>query len=258
MEQNKLGFPLTYSKLHEYYDLLSASQNDIDAKNRFIDKILSPHKVETVLDFTCGTGAQLFGLTKFGYEMTGVDLSPFLLKIARDKAQEQKLDLELIEGDMREIKVGNFDSIITIFNAIGHLTKADFERGIRNIHRNLKVGGLYVFDIFNLNAMTDDTVKNLEMGVRKTVNDTKIYHVQNSKINRENGHLTSSDCFVLQKGCSKPKVFKDKFTLQIYTAEELREILVRNGFKVLGQYGIDGSKLLEHKTMNILTVAKKD
>ena len=44
MEQNKLGFPLTYSKLHEYYDLLSASQNDIDAKNRFIDKVLARTK----------------------------------------------------------------------------------------------------------------------------------------------------------------------------------------------------------------------
>ncbi len=257
MGKNQLGFPLTYSKLYKYYDLLSASQDEIDRKNYFIDRILSQHKVKTVLDFTCGTGAQLFGLTTLGYQVTGVDLSPFLLKIAREKSQQKKLDAELIEGDVRETQVGSFDAAITIFNAIGHLTKTDFEKGIRNIHENLVIGGVYVFDIFNLNAMTDDAIKNLAMDVKVITGDTKIYHSQNSEIDRENGRLTSYDCFTIEKECNEPKVLKDKFTLQIYTARELRRILIRNGFEVLGQYELNGSKLSEQETVNMLTVAKK-
>ena len=257
MGKNQLGFPLTYSKLYKYYDLLSASQDEIDRKNHFIDRILSQHKVKTVLDFTCGTGAQLFGLTTLGYQVTGVDLSPFLLKIAREKSQQKKLGVELIEGDVRETQVGSFDAAITIFNAIGHLTKTDFEKGIRNIHENLVIGGVYVFDIFNLNAMTDDAIKNLTMDVKVITGDTKIYHSQNSEIDRENGRLTSYDCFTIEKECNEPKVLKDKFTLQIYTARELRRILIRNGFEVLGQYELNGSKLSEQETVNMLTVAKK-
>ena len=257
MGKNQLGFPLTYSKLYKYYDLLSASQDEIDRKNHFIDRILSQHKVKTVLDFTCGTGAQLFGLTTLGYQVTGVDLSPFLLKIAREKSQQKKLDAELIEGDVRETQVGSFDAAITIFNAIGHLTKTDFEKGIRNIHENLVIGGVYVFDIFNLNTMTDDAIKNLAMDVKVITGDTKIYHSQNSEIDRENGRLTSYDCFTIEKECNEPKVLKDKFTLQIYTARELRRILIRNGFEVLGQYELNGSKLSEQETVNMLTVAKK-
>ena len=257
MGKNQLGFPLTYSKLYKYYDLLSASQDEIDRKNHFIDRILSQHKVKTVLDFTCGTGAQLFGLTTLGYQVTGVDLSPFLLKIAREKSQQKKLGVELIEGDVRETQVGSFDAAITIFNAIGHLTKTDFEKGIRNIHENLVIGGVYVFDIFNLNTMTDDAIKNLAMDVKVITGDTKIYHSQNSEIDRENGRLTSYDCFTIEKECNEPKVLKDKFTLQIYTARELRRILIRNGFEVLGQYELNGSKLSEQETVNMLTVAKK-
>jgi len=257
MGKNQLGFPLTYSKLYKYYDLLSASQDEIDRKNHFIDRILSQHKVKTVLDFTCGTGAQLFGLTTLGYQVTGVDLSPFLLKIAREKSQQKKLGVELIEGDVRETQVGSFDAAITIFNAIGHLTKTDFEKGIRNIHENLVIGGVYVFDIFNLNAMTDDAIKNLAMDVKVITGDTKIYHSQNSEIDRENGRLTSYDCFTIEKECNEPKVLKDKFTLQIYTARELRRILIRNGFEVLGQYELNGSKFSEQETVNMLTVAKK-
>src|SRR5579864_1272961 len=112
MRQSKLGLPLEYSELHEYYDVLCAG--DSDAKNRLIEKILRKHKVKTVLDLTCGTGSQVFWLAKHGYNVTGTDFSPALLKIARDKARKEKLKVRLIKGDMRTIKVGSFDAVITI------------------------------------------------------------------------------------------------------------------------------------------------
>lgn len=49
---------------------------------------------------------------------------------------------------MRDIKVGSFDAVITIFNAVGYLTKKGFEKAMRNIYNNLNNNGLYVFDIF--------------------------------------------------------------------------------------------------------------
>jgi ubiquinone/menaquinone biosynthesis C-methylase UbiE len=255
MGQSKLGLPLEYSKLHEYYDVLCAA--DSDAKNRLIEKTLRKHKVKTVLDLTCGTGSQVFSLAKHGYKVTGADFSPALLKIARDKARKGKIKVRLIEGDMRTIKVGSFDAVITIFNAVGHLTKSGFEKAMRNIYRNLKTGGLYVFDILNLDAMTDQAVTALAMDLRKTIKNTKIRNVQYSKLNQKSGRLTSYDRFTIQKGSDKPKELKGKFTLQIYTAKELREMLARTGFETVGQYGLDGSKFSEHKTTNILTVAKK-
>jgi ubiquinone/menaquinone biosynthesis C-methylase UbiE len=254
MGKHKLGIPLEYHKLSNYYDLLTQGQQQI---NHVIDKMLSKHKTKTVLDLTCGTGAQVFWLAKHGYKVTGIDISPHLLEIARKKAQREKIDIHFLEGDMRTIKVGKFDAVITIFNAIGHLTKVDFEKAIKNIHKNLKEGGLYLFDIFNLDAMTDDVVNNLKMDLKKTVNHTKVRNIQFSKLDKRKGRLTSYDQFIIQEGSNKPKLLKGKFTLQLYTAKELKDMLTKNDFKVLGQYGIDGSKFLEKKTQNILTVAKK-
>jgi SAM-dependent methyltransferase len=255
MGKNTLGLPLEYTKLPEYYNALSTNGNA--SKNRSIEKILRKHKVKTVLDLTCGTGSQVFWLAKRGYKVTGADFSPALLDLAKETARKEKIDVRLLAGDMRTIKAGHFDAVITISNAVGHLTKADFEKAMRNIHKNLKSGGLYVFDIFNLGAMTEDAVNDLSMDLRKSVDGTKIRNVQYSEINRKNGRLTSYDSFTIQKGSNKPKILKGKFTLQIYTAKELREMLNRNGFKTLSQYGINGSKFLEHKTLNILTVAQK-
>ena len=70
--------------------------------------------------------------------------------------------------------------------------------------------------------------------------------------------LTSYDNYTIQKNADKPTRINNKFSLQIYTAKELREMLLRNGFKTLDQYGIDGSEFSHKQTNNILTVAKKN
>ena len=79
----------------------------------------------------------------------------------------RKIDVKFIDGDMRTLKAGKFDAVITIFNAVGHLTKASFVKAMKNIHQNLKSGGIYVFDILNLEAMTDTVVSDLAYCVNK-------------------------------------------------------------------------------------------
>ena len=251
-KKNKLGFPLEYTKLAEFYDILSQGSD-----NSTINKILRKYKVKTVLDLTCGTGAQSLWLAKHGYQVVGIDISPKLLKIAKDKAKKEKIDCTLLKGDMRTLLVGKFDAAISMFNAIGHLTKADFEMALKNVYANLRERGLYVFDIFNLDAMNDDAVNNLAMDLRKEVNDITIRNVQYSELDKKKGRLTSYDQFTIQKGTNKPEILEGKFTLQLYSAQELKEILNKNGFETLGQYGMDGSIFVKQRTLNILTVARR-
>ncbi len=256
MEKDELGLPLEYQELPEYFDAHN-TDDSTEAKNRIIEKILQEHKVETVLDLTCGTGSQVFHLKKRGYKVIGADFSPALLDIARKKARKEKIDIRFINGDMRTLKVDHFDAVITIFNAVGHLTKPDFEKAMKNIHGNLKDGGIYVFDIFNLEAMTDSIVNDFAMDVRSTVDDAQTHAVQTSTLDREQGRLTSYDHLTIQKGSETPEEYKSNFTLQIYTAKELREMLARNGFETLCQCGFDGEKFVGDKTVSILTVARK-
>ncbi|MES2961121.1 MAG: class I SAM-dependent methyltransferase [Pseudomonadota bacterium] len=253
---NKLGLPIEYKKLPQYFDAHNIG-DDTNDKNAVIEKLLKRYKVNTVLDLTCGTGSQVFFLAKRGYKIVGSDFSPALLEIARSKARKEKMKLRFIDGDMRKIKVGSFEAAITMFNAIGHLTKSGFEKALRNIHGNLKDGGIYMFDIINLEAMNDKAVSDLSMHLRRTVGDVQIHNVQCSTIDRKNGLLTSYDNYTIQKNADKPLRINNKFSLQIYSAKELRAMLARNGFKTLDQYGIDGSEFLEKKSTSILTIAQK-
>lgn len=251
MGTTKLGLPLEYKKYPEYFDSGS------DATNTVMEKLLSEQNVRIVLDMTCGTGSQVFHLIKRGYNVTGADFSPGLLAIARARARKDKTRVRFIAGDMRTLQVGVFDAVVTIDSAVGHLTKAGFEKSMRNIRRNLKAGGLYVFDIFNLSAMTNKVVANFAMYWSRKSGDTRCHYVQCSTIDRQQGLLTSYDNYVFQKGAGKPQTLKSKFSLQLYTAKELRDMLAKNGFDTLVQCGTDGSNFVGGKTTRILTVARR-
>lgn len=250
-----MGFPLEYSELSEYFDAFG--KGHADPINPVVEGILRKYDVKTVLDFTCGTGSQVFYLLAQGYDVIGVDLSEKLLAIARDKALRGNILVQLLDGDMRASQVGVFDAVITIGNAVGHLTKQDFEQSIKNIHSNLKKGGLYIFDIFNLSCMTEQVVEALKMDTIRNVGSKKIHNIQNSRLDRENGLLISHDYFSVQEAAGKIKEFEGDFALQIYSAQEIVALLSKNGFEVVEQLSVEGKKFLEYESLQVLTIARK-
>jgi hypothetical protein len=137
------------------------------------------------------------------------------------------------------------------------VTKVDFEKTLRNIHENLNDGGIYIFDIFNVDAMTDTVVADFAYQIHKKVGDSQVLSAQCSTIDRERGILTSYDVLLIQKNAEKPDRFYNTFSLQIYSATELRTMLAKNGFETLGHYSMQGEKFMEDTTQSILTVARK-
>lgn len=252
----ELGLPIEYQQMPEYFDMHNINEQT-ESKNALIEKLLRAQKVKTVFDMTCGTGSQVFYLSERGYEIIGSDFSPSLIEIARDKAKKLNRNITFMDGDMRNIQARKFDAVITIFSAIGHLTKADFEITLKNIRANLKDDGIYIFDIFNLQAITDKIIDDFSMNIEKVVNGVKIHNIQHSEIDRENGLLISHDQLTIFKDGCEPEKHINTFSLQIYTAEELQITLDRNGFEVVEQYDMDGNMFIADKSLNILTVAKK-
>lgn len=247
--------PSHYNKEAASYDAFN--ENNSKQMNQLIENFLKKYGAHTILDLTCGTGSQVFWLTKSGYEVIGADINSRMLTIAKSKAKKEQIPLRFIKGDMRNLYVGQFDAVITMFNAVGHLTKPDFEEAMRNIHRNLKPNGLYIFDIFNLSYLLEgNNITRLTIDWQKTIDDSKVREIQYSTINEE-GVLASFDTYYEQKGSSKPKISKSVQTLQVYTANQLTTMLQANGFIVLAQCSIDGSTIIENKTERIVTIAKK-
>lgn len=229
-----------YNTRAECYD--EFNENNSKSINALLEKILKEHQVVTVLDLTCGTGSQVFWLKEKGFEVVGSDISRSMLKIAKQKAKLKQLKLKFLQGDCRTVHAGQFDAAITIFNAIGHLTREDFKLTIQNINRNLNPGGLYIFDIFNLDYLKAGNNITKLTGDWMAVSDgQKFREIQFNTIS-DDGILASYSTYVYQDRNESPtKVSKGyENTLQVYSSAELQDILKENGFVVLTQTDING------------------
>ncbi len=57
-----------------------------------------------VLDLACGHGRHSIHLARLGHLVTGIDITPGFLKIARKMAEQAKVKIDFREGDRQKIK----------------------------------------------------------------------------------------------------------------------------------------------------------
>ncbi|HBC46737.1 MAG TPA: hypothetical protein DEO84_11365 [candidate division Zixibacteria bacterium] len=112
-------------------------------------------KPKSVVDFACGTGNVAVGLSLEGYDVTGVDYSPDMLRVARAKAREYKSDTRFIIGDIAKVDLGRkFDLLLCTGNSIPHFTKQrDLRRLLVNCKRHLAPRGRLIFQQLNYDRM---------------------------------------------------------------------------------------------------------
>lgn len=252
------GLPLEYDTLSDYFDD-SNPVNEYNSENNIeLEKLLKRYDVKSIFDLTCGTGSQVLFLSKLGYSCVGSDISSKLIDIAKEKAKKDNLEIELICGDMRSIGLGKkFDACITMFNAIGHVSKMDFQQTMKNIFNHLESCGVYIFDIFNLSALSDEEIKKFAYQKHQILENSQLLKSQVSTLDREKRYLTSYDSYILQEGVKQPKIFQNEFALRIYDADELKEMLLSSGFRKVDYFDINCEKFIENRTINMLVIAQK-
>jgi SAM-dependent methyltransferase len=72
-----------------------------------------PRPPSLVADLGCGTGSLSVLLAERGHAVIGVDLSPRMLDLARDKARRSALDIAFVVGDAAAPPIGAVDVIVT-------------------------------------------------------------------------------------------------------------------------------------------------
>lgn len=143
-----------YRWLAEYYDKLFTFHLPWfeAARQSVLGKILP--RVESACDLACGTGTTALLLAAKGIKMFGVDLSPAMCRIAREKARRARLPLGVLRADMRSFRLPEpVDLVLCEFDALNHVPrKADLARVARAVARALRPGGYFYFDVNNLLA----------------------------------------------------------------------------------------------------------
>jgi SAM-dependent methyltransferase len=110
-----------------------------------------------VLDIACGTGPHLVRLAERGYRMAGLDLSRRNIEFLADRLAAKGLTADLVIGDMTNFRLREpVDAAICMQDSQGHLlTNEQLLAHLRSVARNLRRGGLYVFDRYMASSWTN-------------------------------------------------------------------------------------------------------
>jgi SAM-dependent methyltransferase len=129
-----------------------------------------------------------------GRRVLGVDASPAMLAQARERAAAAGVDLELRQGDMRDLELEEPPGLIYVpFRSLGHLpTWADRRRVFERVHASLRPGGRFAWNFFVFDpiiAARNDGEWAEQNGVRHRVDHAK--HDNRVDITLESGESIS-------------------------------------------------------------------
>ena len=95
---------------------------------------------EKALDVCCGTGDITFALERAGAEVVGLDFSPPMLAVARERAQRAGSAVQFVTGDAMNLPFGDATfEIVTVGYGLRNL--ASWERGLEEMFRVARPGG---------------------------------------------------------------------------------------------------------------------
>ena len=137
-----------YAEKYEKESFAQGTAGECD----FIEQEIDYNKQVNILDIGCGTGRHSIELKKRGYDITGIDLSDSLLKLARRKAEQQNLDIIFLKMDARELNfTSEYGLVIMICEGAFPLMETDEMnfRILQNAANALKVKGKLILTTLN-------------------------------------------------------------------------------------------------------------
>jgi SAM-dependent methyltransferase len=133
-----------YDLLAPHYDAVTG---DSAVEAAFIHDIIERRhrQAATLLDLACGTGSITAPLAG-AYQVSGLDISPGMLAVAREKLPGQT---PLYLADMTSFRLdARFDVIVCAYQGINHLLRLNaWQSSFDRACEHLSPGGLFVFDI---------------------------------------------------------------------------------------------------------------
>lgn len=104
-----------------------------------------------ILELACGSGRLTVPLAEEGVDIEGLDISPAMLALARDKSEARGLHLPWHLGDATDFTLDRKFSLIFLpNNSVAHLTRwLDLVSCLNRVRRHLKEDGRFALDYFN-------------------------------------------------------------------------------------------------------------
>ncbi len=202
-----------------------------------------------ILDCPCGQGRHAHLLAEAGFDVTGIDYSMHLLRIAKARGTGRRLRYR--RGDMRRLPssfTGRFDAVLNLFTSFGFFdTAADDARVMHEFARVLAPGGRLVW----YGGSRDGVVARwVGRDSWKTQNATRVSH--DRAFDPISGEITIQTTWRGPTGAGQRM-----HRIRLYTATRLAELCTEAGLVVEAVYDGLEDRPLRRTSAEMLLVASK-
>jgi SAM-dependent methyltransferase len=231
--------------LYFYEDLLGDEQSDTETE--LIWRLLELEPGMEVLDLACGHGRIANRLAERGARVTGLDATPLFLERARADAEARGVDVDYVEGDMRELPwESRFDRIVNWFTAFGYFDDDEEDRRVlRAAHRALRPGGRLLIE----NNNTAELLGRWQPSV--VVERDGNLMIDRSRFDPVSGRATT-ERVIVRDGTTR----RVTFSVRMFVAVELGAWLRDAGFSPVDFFDRQGEPLTV-ESRRMVTVARR-
>lgn len=215
-----------------------------------VQKLAELKEGNSILDVCCGPGRISVELALLGLKVTGVDITQPFLDAAKETADDEDVQLTLINQDMRTFTCQEkFDCAVNVYNSFGYCDKIEDDiKILKSVHRALKDGGTFILECIS----RESAIKYFTPGewferAGKTV-------LTEFTIEGAWEGLRSRWILIGKDGTK----IDHTFIQRLYSAAELRDILVKEcGFKSAEVYGGFNGEAYDQNLSTMVIVARK-
>jgi ubiquinone/menaquinone biosynthesis C-methylase UbiE len=225
-----------YTKEAAYYDAIY-SFKDYEREADYLHELIEQHRTRaggSLLDVACGTGS-FIGPLQLYYNIEGVDLSPDMLKVARERYP----DVPFHEADMADFELGKrFDVVICMGSAIGYMkTVPRLQQAVASMAKHLQYSGVLVVepwllpDAYEVGRMSANFINQPQLKIARM------------NISQRDGNLSVMDMHHLVTTPAGVEYFIEHHELALFSDDEYRVALEAAGLVVTRDEGIIGRGL---------------
>lgn len=217
---------MSYNTFALFYDRLTENA-DYEVRSDYISNFFSQYGNggKKLIDLACGTGTLCSFFNKTGYNVTGVDLSPDMLTVAKGKCP----DSNFICADISDFTINEkFDFCTCTLDSINHLADIKAVKScFSSVHNCLNDGGIFVFDVNTIYKHNEILAENT------FVFDEEDFFLSWDNESLGNGKIRILLDFFIFNGKSYDR-FSEDFVETAYAVDELISVL--DDFEIIGVY----------------------
>lgn len=225
------------------YDEYLAERTPVEIDQ--LEALLALQPPQRMLDLPCGQGRHAIELARRGYDVTGADLSPFMLQVAAERAREEGVRVRWLAGDMRQpIAAERFDVVLNLFTSLGYFAdEADDRKVIGAAAAMLVPGGRLVLEVIN----GERVVAHFKEREWFTVGQAAV--VEKRSLDR------SARRMVVERTVTTPKETEvNHHAIRLYGGSELSAMMRVAGFGRVDLYGDWNGEPLTAESLRVLAV----